>query len=63
MKMGPDNSYICLIPPSSLDSPAPPVEEPQEEEVIPAKSWALLKPLADKCLYVCGPLLLHLIVN
>jgi len=47
--MGPDDSYICLIPPAP-QSPAPPLEE-QQEDIIPAKSWALLKPLSGKCLY------------
>jgi protein OS-9 len=50
MKMGPDDSYICLIPPPP-EIPAPPLEE-QQEDVKPAQSWALLKPLSGKCLYV-----------
>ena len=48
--MGPDDSYICLIPPVS-GSPAPPTEVHQEDAT-PVQSWALLKPLSDKCLYV-----------
>jgi protein OS-9 len=51
MKMGPGDSYICLIPPSP-DSPAPPSEE-RQEDVTPVQSWALLKPLSGRCLYVC----------
>jgi hypothetical protein len=48
MKMGPDDSYVCLIPPSPESSA--PLEE--QEEVTPVQSWALLKPLSGRCLYV-----------
>lgn len=50
MKMGPNESYLCLIPPSP-DSPTPQVEDP-EEDLTPIQSWSLLQPLAGKCLYV-----------
>jgi protein OS-9 len=49
MQMGPDDSYICLIPPAP-ESPASQAEE--QEDATPAQSWALLKPLSGKCLYV-----------
>jgi protein OS-9 len=50
MKMGTDSYYLCLIPPSP-EGPAQPMEE-QQEEITPVQSWALLKPLSGKCLYV-----------
>ena len=52
MKMGPRDSYLCLIP-KPLDLP-PPVSDDHQPDVTPAQSWALLQPLAGTCLYV-GP--------
>jgi protein OS-9 len=49
MKMGPDDSYICLIPPP-LENSTPALEE-QEEDVTPVQSWSLLQPLSGTCLY------------
>lgn len=54
MKMGPDDSYICLIPPPESSAPSE-----EQEEVTPVQSWALLKPLSGRCLYVR----LHLIAS
>ncbi|KAI0065449.1 hypothetical protein BV25DRAFT_1868736 [Artomyces pyxidatus] len=50
MKMGPRNSYLCLIPPS-LEQTSPPAEEPQTEVTL-AHSWSLLQPLAGSCIYL-----------
>lgn len=52
MKMGPGNSYLCLIPKSSPSTP-PPLEEEDPDDLTPARSWSLLQPLAGTCLYVC----------
>ena len=51
--MGPDTSYLCLIPPPPLDSPTSPSSE-EQEDVTPMQSWSLLQPLSGKCLYVRG---------
>lgn len=51
MKMGPDDSYICLVPPP-IDSPEPAEAEEAPEDVTPVQSWSLLQPLSGKCLYV-----------
>jgi len=62
MKLGPRDSYLCLVP--------KPVENPmlsgreeeegeeEEDEATPARSWALLQPLTGTCIYVrgCSPL-------
>ncbi|GJE90848.1 glucosidase II beta subunit-like protein-domain-containing protein [Phanerochaete sordida] len=50
MKMGPRDSYLCLIPPPPLDNTSAPVEEPTTD-VTPVHSWSLLQPLAGSCLY------------
>ncbi|KDQ60729.1 hypothetical protein JAAARDRAFT_560164 [Jaapia argillacea MUCL 33604] len=49
MKIGPRISYLCLIPPP-LDTPTPPVEEPQQDPT-PVHSWSLLQALSGTCLY------------
>ncbi len=52
MKMGPNDSYLCLIP-KPLDPPASSAPEAEAElEVSPAHSWSLLEPLTGSCLYV-----------
>jgi hypothetical protein len=52
MKMGPANSYLCLIPISVPNTPAPP-DEDEADEPTPSRSWSLLQPLSGTCLYVC----------
>ncbi|KAF8654186.1 hypothetical protein AX16_003715 [Volvariella volvacea WC 439] len=49
MKMGPDDTYLCLIP-KSLDPPQMPPED-EDSELTPTRSWALLQPLSGTCLY------------
>ncbi|KAF9069900.1 hypothetical protein BDP27DRAFT_1221642 [Rhodocollybia butyracea] len=49
MKMGPRDSYLCLVP-NPLDL-SPPSEDDLNEEITPARSWALLNPLSERCLY------------
>jgi len=51
MKIGPRNSYLCLIP-NPLDLPETPADEDLDAEVAPAHSWSLLQPLTGSCLYV-----------
>lgn len=55
MKMGSRDSYICLIPKAPEHIPPPP-EDDSNADTTPARSWALLQPLAGKCLYVCTTL-------
>lgn len=50
MKMGPRNSYICLIPEPPDISPSSTPDE-SDSEVSPARSWSLLQPLTGTCLY------------
>ncbi|KAF9456781.1 hypothetical protein BDZ94DRAFT_1203843 [Collybia nuda] len=50
MKMGSGNSYLCLIPKSAPSTPAPPEEE-EPDDLVPARGWSLLQPLAGTCLY------------
>ena len=50
MKLGPRDSYLCLIPPSTeQNSPAP---EDSHTEWTPAQGWSLLQPLTGSCIYV-----------
>ncbi|KAK0503162.1 hypothetical protein EDD18DRAFT_621385 [Armillaria luteobubalina] len=51
MKLGPRDSYLCLIPPPLLPPSEPPSPSSQEEDVTPARSWSLLQPLSGSCLY------------
>ncbi|KAF8274961.1 hypothetical protein EI94DRAFT_1768293 [Lactarius quietus] len=49
MKMGPRDTYLCFIPPSTKQEPQPPEESITE---VPAShSWSLLQPLDGTCLY------------
>ncbi|ETW85776.1 hypothetical protein HETIRDRAFT_309786, partial [Heterobasidion irregulare TC 32-1] len=50
MKLGPRDSYLCLIPPSTVEqnSPAP---EDSHTEWTPAQGWSLLQPLTGSCIY------------
>ncbi|KAF8894546.1 hypothetical protein BD779DRAFT_1501670 [Infundibulicybe gibba] len=52
MKMGPRDSYLCLIPKPLDNQPSPPEEQQPDEDVTPARSWSLLQPLSGTCLYV-----------
>lgn len=53
MKMGPRDSYLCLIP-HPLDNISSLEEDDLDIGVTPARSWSLLQPLSGTCLYVCG---------
>ncbi|GAW08394.1 misfolded glycoproteins degradation protein [Lentinula edodes] len=50
MKMGPRDSYLCLVPrPLEFSSSTSDVDS--DEEITPARSWSLLQPLSGTCLY------------
>ena len=49
MKMGPENHFLCLVPPPRDGAPVS--EERDRNEVI-RNGWSLLQPLTGKCLYV-----------
>lgn len=51
MRMGPKDSYICLIP--TLPDYRAPIQEDDlpELNIPPSRSWALLQPLTGTCLY------------
>ncbi|KAG1768357.1 hypothetical protein EDD22DRAFT_872805 [Suillus occidentalis] len=49
MKMGPDNDFICLIPPPQ-NTPIQPQENIDQDAVL-RNGWSLLEPLSGKCLY------------
>ena len=51
MKMGPRDSYLCLIPPPPIDNSSAPTDE-ATTDVTPVHTWSLLQPLAGSCLYV-----------
>ncbi|TFK54975.1 hypothetical protein OE88DRAFT_1694150 [Heliocybe sulcata] len=48
MKIGPQDSFLCFVPPPPAASP--PTEDTQAE-VTPVHSWSLLQPLSGTCLY------------
>ncbi|KAF5358280.1 hypothetical protein D9756_001648 [Leucocoprinus leucothites] len=50
LRLGPKDSYVCLIP-KPLDTPPPPPEEQSDTELTPARGWALLEALTGTCLY------------
>ena len=52
MKMGPDHSYLCLIPPEPPISDNPSHLGDSSEETTLIQSWNLLQALSGKCLYV-----------
>ena len=52
MKMGPNHSYLCLIPPEPSISDNPPQLGDSSEETTLIQSWNLLQALSGKCLYV-----------
>ncbi|KAG2349663.1 hypothetical protein BDR05DRAFT_994670 [Suillus weaverae] len=49
MKMGPDNQFICLIPPAR-DTPIQ-AQENIDQDAVLRNGWSLLEPLSGKCLY------------
>ncbi|KAG2157337.1 hypothetical protein DEU56DRAFT_764059 [Suillus clintonianus] len=49
MKMGPDNEFICLIPPTR-DTPIK-AQENIDQDAVLRNGWSLLEPLSGKCLY------------
>ncbi|KAG6903208.1 hypothetical protein C0995_002751 [Termitomyces sp. Mi166 len=52
MKMGPEDSYLCLIP--RVDATVQPSsnDDPSDFEFAPSRSWSLLQPLSGTCLYI-----------
>ncbi|PFH50662.1 hypothetical protein AMATHDRAFT_144504 [Amanita thiersii Skay4041] len=50
IKMGPRDSYVCLIPKPPDNNPST-AEDEAESEISPARSWSLLQPLTGTCLY------------
>ncbi|KAJ3822923.1 hypothetical protein F5880DRAFT_1570760 [Lentinula raphanica] len=50
MKMGPRDSYLCLIP-KPLNLSMSSADDDLDEEITPARSWSLLQPLSGTCLY------------
>ncbi|EIW85028.1 hypothetical protein CONPUDRAFT_47616 [Coniophora puteana RWD-64-598 SS2] len=51
IKMGPNNSFLCLIPPGpEIVSPSPPPLQFDEHATL-SHSWSLLQPLSGRCLY------------
>ncbi|KAG8936571.1 Protein OS-9 [Tulasnella sp. 418] len=52
MRFGRERSFACLIPPASPETHNPELDaSAPEQSVDPLKSWALLQPLTDTCLY------------
>ncbi|XP_006458202.1 hypothetical protein AGABI2DRAFT_190556 [Agaricus bisporus var. bisporus H97] len=51
LKLGPKDSYVCLVPKPLDNVSSPPQEDPSDAELTPVRSWALLKPLTGTCLY------------
>jgi protein OS-9 len=49
MKIGPRDTYLCLIPPPLESRPTP---DDAQSETTPVHSWSLLQPLSGTCLYV-----------
>ena len=49
MKIGPDNEFLCLIPPARDTGAA---AEDFDGDATLRNSWSLLQPLSGKCLYV-----------
>ncbi|KAH9484225.1 Protein OS-9-like protein [Psilocybe cubensis] len=50
MRMGPRDSYVCLIP-QPIDPAPPSQEDDTDADMTPARSWSLLQPLTGTCLY------------
>ncbi|KAG6854624.1 hypothetical protein C0991_004226 [Blastosporella zonata] len=52
LKMGPTDSYLCLIPKPGDNVQHPTNEEDSSDfELAPSRSWSLLQPLSGTCLY------------
>lgn len=50
MRLGPSNEFLCLIlPPPEI----PPYTDDTLQPPLPTRTWELLQPLQDTCLYVC----------
>ena len=50
MRLGPSNEFLCLIlPPPEV----PPYTDDTLHPPVPTRTWELLQPLQDTCLYVC----------
>lgn len=50
MRLGPSNEFLCLIlPPPEI----PPYTDDTLHPPVPTRTWELLQPLQDTCLYVC----------
>ncbi|KAF9227518.1 hypothetical protein BS17DRAFT_877747 [Gyrodon lividus] len=49
MRMGPDNAFLCLIPPARDNGASAPAEFDGDEAL--RNSWSLLQPLSGMCLY------------
>ena len=49
MKMGPNNEFLCLIPPAGETAAA---THDFDGDAALRNSWSLLQPLSGKCLYV-----------
>jgi protein OS-9 len=50
MKIGPQNSFLCLIP-RAVDNTPQTSEDDLEADTTPVRSWSLLQPLSGTCLY------------
>ncbi|KAG6911461.1 hypothetical protein DXG01_014535 [Tephrocybe rancida] len=51
LKMGPKDSYLCLIPKPDDNIHPPSNDDPSDFESTPSRSWSLLQPLSGTCLY------------
>ncbi|KAF8231294.1 hypothetical protein L208DRAFT_1362367 [Tricholoma matsutake] len=51
MKIGPNESYLCLIPKPTVNLPSSSEEDIPDSEMTPGRSWSLLQPLSGTCLY------------
>jgi len=50
MRLGPSNEFLCLmLPPPEI----PPYTDDTLQPPVPTRTWELLQPLQDTCLYVC----------
>lgn len=53
MRLDPSNEFLCLVlPPPEI----PPYTDDTLQPPIPTRTWELLQPLQDTCLYVCPPI-------
>ncbi|KAF7793186.1 hypothetical protein EIP86_004295 [Pleurotus ostreatoroseus] len=54
MKLGPKNSFLCMIPPPPVENTSIPLDD-SSTDITPARTWSLLQPLSGTCLYVRRP--------